>query len=46
VVGSFSHKRLKGNDILEFVEMLRTRASILCNPAKRPHDPIAQIGGI
>jgi len=46
VVRSFSHKRLKGNGILRLVGMLRTLASILCNPAKRPHHAISQIGGI
>jgi len=46
VVRSFSNKRLKGNDILRLVEMLRTLAPILCNPAKRPHHAFSQIRGI
>jgi len=45
-VRSFCHKRLKGNDILRQVETPHALASILCNPANRPHHAISQIGGI
>jgi hypothetical protein len=43
---SFRHKHLKGNDILRPGETPDILATILCNPAKRPHHPFWQIRGI